>query len=284
MDVMGETKRVFRAAGSAGKAGIPLVMGCWLWCATAPAEMPLPTASEVTQRMIERSAAVAQETEGPRYACAKHTRVEHLDGAGRTSRTEDKFYQVTWVAGFPFNRLTRVEGRDLTQEELEREQRREERFQERMTSLNPRRMAARREGWVTAALLDRFDFTVKERVMLKERPTLVLEFAPRRTEGAGHSLRDRLLGGLAGTVWVDEAEMEASRLEVRLAGTISVGWLGVLGSLSQCDLQVERQRMPEGAWVNVHQRLRVQARKLTTPIRFVMTEDYSSFRKADGGT
>jgi len=238
---------------------------------------PLPTASEVTRRMIERSASVAGQTNAPRYVCEKRSRLEHRDSAGQTTHIEEKWYQVTWIAGFPFNRLVRVQGRTLTPAELDHEQRREEHFRERITSLNPRQMAARREGWVTATLLNRFDYYVKERVLLHGRPTLIVQFFPRPGGPFGSHLRDRLLGALAGTLWVDEQDMEVSLLQVHLCGAISLGWLGLLGSLSQCDLEVERQRMPEGVWLNTRQRVHLQARRLATPIRFTLTEEYSDF-------
>jgi hypothetical protein len=37
---------------------------------------------------------------------------------------------------------------------------------------------------------------------------------------------------------------------VSLAEPVFLGWFGLLGSLTQCDLALERQRMPDGAWID----------------------------------
>jgi hypothetical protein len=52
-----------------------------------------------------------------------------------------------------------------------------------------------------------------------------------------------------------------------------------LGSLAQCDLSLERQRMPDGAWIDTKQALFIQYRKLTATMRFRTTETSSGFKK-----
>ena len=50
----------------------------------------------------------------------------------------------------------------------------------RFVSSEATKSAARKEGWVTPELLDRYQFEVKERVILSNRPTLVLTFKPKK--------------------------------------------------------------------------------------------------------
>jgi hypothetical protein len=92
-------------------------------------------------------------------------------------------------------------------------------------------------------------------------------------------LQDKLLNRLTGTVWVDEQDADAAKLSVSLTETVSLGWLGILGSLSQCQLLLERQRMPEGAWINARQSLMIQCRKLAAPMRFRLREESSDYKK-----
>jgi hypothetical protein len=54
-----------------------------------------------------------------------------------------------------------------------------------------------------------------------------------------------------------------------------------LGSLSQCQLLLERQRMPEGVWVNAKQTLLIQCRKLTATLRFRILEESSRFARIE---
>jgi hypothetical protein len=240
----------------------------------------LPTASELTQRMIQRAQAVAGAELGSRYTCQKRALNEHLDGSGRASRTEEKIYQVTWIAGFPFNRLVKIQGRDLSAEDLKKEELREEKFRQRFVSADPKKMAARKEGWVTAQLLDRYQFTVKERVTLNGRPALVLTFRPKDGRLPDKSIHDKLLNRMAGTLWVDEEDADTVRLSAGLTGAFSLGWFGVFGSLSRCDLFLERRRMPDGSWLNARQILLIHCRKVAATIRFRNTEEFSGFTKA----
>jgi hypothetical protein len=239
----------------------------------------LPAATEVLRRMLERAQSVARDEMGTRYAYEKRSLLDHMDAEGKTVKSEEKFYEVMLVAGFPFNRLVKIRGRELTSEELKKEQRKEERFQQRFTQQNITNMVARKEAWVTPQLLERYDFAVKERVVMNDRPALVLMFNPKKGKLPEKAVTDKIMNRMAGTVWIDEQEAEAVKLAVNLTDSLSMGWLGMLGSVSRCDLSLKRQRMPEGVWVNARQILQIQYRKLAATQRFRSTEESSGFRK-----
>lgn len=241
----------------------------------------LPAASEVTRRMIERAQAVARAEQGPQYTYKKRSLHEHLDAAGRVLTSEEKIYLVTLIADVPVNRLVKIKGRELSGEELRSEEAREERLRQKFVSAGAKKSAARKEGWVTQELLDRFQFEVKERVNLNNRPTLLLTFKPKERILPSGTFEDKLLSGMAGSLWIDEGDADTARLVVSLGEPVSIGWFGLLGSLNQCDLTLERQRMPDGVWVNVKQVLLVQCRKLTAAMRFRFTEESSGVRKVE---
>lgn len=241
----------------------------------------LPAASEVTRRMIQRAQAVAEADQHPQYTYKSRSVFEALNAAGEVIGSEEKVYQVEWISGMPFKRLVQIKGRDLTPEELEQEQEREEQFREKITSLNPKRMVARKESLVTPELLDRYRFEVKERVLLENRPTLVVTFKAKTDPLSGKTIQDRILNRLAGTLWIDEADADTAKLAVTLVEPLSLGWLGILGSLTRCDLRLERQRMPEGLWINTRSFLQIQCRKLAVTMRFRKIEQSSHFAKAE---
>jgi hypothetical protein len=267
-----------RDGGFARMLAILGLLSCLPSVGSCQAAERLPPASEVIRRMLERAQAVARDEQGTRYAYEKRSVLTHLDAAGQTLKAEEKLYHVTLIAGIPFNRLVRVRGRELTPEELKKEQRKEERFQRRFTSHNVTNMVARKEAWVTPQLLGRFDFVVKERVVMNDRPTLVLRFSPKSGELQEQGVSDKLLNRMAGTVWIDEQDTEAVRLSVNLTDSVSLGWFGMLGSLSRFDLALDRKRMPEGVWVNTQQILQIQCRKLTATLCFRATEESSEFK------
>jgi len=227
--------------------------------------------------MIERSQAIARGEQVPDYGYRKRTLVERFDASGRVTSTEDKLYEVRFTGGLPLNRLLKIQGRDLTPDELAEQQRREERFQQKISSMDPKQMAARKEGLISGELLGHYQFAVKKRVVLNGRPTLVLAFRPKEGELESNTLRDKVLNRIEGTLWVDEQEAETAKVAARLTETISLGWFGLLGSVSRCEFALDRQRMADGAWVNLRQDWSIQCRRLTTPMRFRITETSSGF-------
>lgn len=248
-----------------------------------PAAESLPPASEVTRRLIERAQTVASAEQAPIYQYEKRYVLENLDPASQTPKPEEKLYRVTLVAAVPFNRLIKIQGRDLTAEELQEQDRKEERFRQKFLSADGKKLTPGKQGWITPELLDRYQFTVVERVLLTNRPTLVLTFKPKLERLPSKTVRDKLLNRLQGTVWIDEADADTARLSTGLTESFALGWLGMLGSLSQCELTLERQRMPGGAWVNTRQVLLLQCRKLATTMRFRVTEESSGFKEVGEG-
>ena len=239
----------------------------------------LPEPSEVTQRMIERSQKVAQVDQGPQYTYQKRSLLQRLDAVGTPLKSEEKLYQVTLIGGFPFRRLVRIQGRELSSEELRIEDEKEAKFRQRFMSVDPKKLVARKEGVVTPELLDRYQFVVEKRVVLSNRATLVLTFKPKEGNLPSSAIEDKVLNRMTGRLWIDERDAEIAKLEVSLAEPIFLGWFGLLGSLTQCDMTLERQRMPDGAWIDTKQTWLIQYRKLTATMRFRTTEISSGFKK-----
>jgi hypothetical protein len=240
----------------------------------------LPPASEVTRRMLEHSRTLAESEEVPQYTYEKRTVLEQLDAVGRVLTSEEKIHQVRLIHGLPFNRLVKIKGRELTPEELKRENAREEKFQQQFVSTDRRKLAARKEALVTPELIARYDFAVKQRVVLSNRPTLVVTFKPKEGDLQERSVEDRILNRLTGTLWIDEAEADTARVEASLAESVTIGWLGWLASLTRCDLSLTRQRMADGMWINDRMTLFIQARKLVSSQRFRLTEESRGFARA----
>jgi hypothetical protein len=189
-------------------------------------------------------------------------------------------YQVRWVRGLPLERLVKIQGRQLSDAELRKEAQREERLRQKFAGVDVKKKAAEKEEWVTAQLLDRFQFQVQERIVLNERPTLVVSFRPKTGKLTAKNIADKLLNQLAGTVWVDEAEADAAKFSVTLLEPVSFGWFGILGALNQCGVMSERERMPAGVWLPTRQSLLVKGRFAFSSFRFRATENSSGFQLA----
>jgi len=266
-----------------GGSGFPtmLLVAALLSCSHGYGRAPetLPLASEVTRRMLEHAQTIAESEQCPEYTYEKRTVLEQLDGAGQASTLEEKLYQVRLIRGMPFNRLTKIQGRPLSAEESKRQDAKEERFQQQFVSADRRKLAARKQALMTPELLARYQFAVKERVVLSNRPTLVVTFKPRDEELPARSVEDKILNRLTGTLWIDEVEADTARVQASLVDSVSVGWFGWIGSLTRCDLSLTRQRMPDGVWINDRMTLFIQCRKLITSQRFRLTEESCGFSR-----
>ncbi len=254
-----------------------LLAGFLPWAAaSSEVTSDLPAATNVLARMAERATAVATDDHPARYTYHKRSRLEELNADGETVRTTEKLYDVVLIHGWPFTRLVKIQGQDLSPEEIERQNEREQAFRTKIAGRDPRRMAEKKEPWVSSELLDRFDFTVLSNEVRRSRNTFVLRFKP-KSGNAEKSVQDRILNRLAGRIWVDAEDAEVARLEVHLTEEFSLGWLGILGSLKACDLRVERQRLPDGTWVHKKNSLFLLARKVFSPMRIRSTEESSDF-------
>jgi len=270
-----------RALPTSGELAVILLITGLLSCAPQDvrASETLPEASEVTLRMIERSRAVAQADQGTQYTYQKRSLLERLDTKGNSLKSEEKIYQVTLIGGFPFKRLIKIQGRDLSPEELRAEDIQDGKFRKKFVSADKNKPDVRKEGLVTPELLDRYQFVVEKRVILNNRPTLVLRFRPKEGKLPSSAIEDKLLNPLAGRLWIDEEDADTARLEVNLVEPVYLGWFGLLGSLTQCDLFLERQRMPDGVWINTKQALLIECRKLIATMRFRTTDESSEFKR-----
>lgn len=264
-----------RLAAFAGAVMLALFTG-----GSAPAlAQDLPAASNVVARLLERAAQVARSGDETNYVYAKRAVVEELDAEGKAIKTTEKLYQVTLIQGLPFARLVKVQGRDLTPLELQKRDKKEQEFRNKITARDPKEMTKRQEPWLTREMMDHFDYTVAKRELLEQRPTLVLNFTPKPIIPAANSFQDQILGRMAGQIWVDETDAEIALVSVHLTEPVSLGWLSLVGSLKQCDLTMRRQRTPEAVWVNQKQTLLILGRKLFSAMRFRSTEESSGFRR-----
>jgi hypothetical protein len=260
-------------------AGLLSVVLVFASLSLARAAGNLPAASNLLQRVVERAQLIARAGETNHYAYEKRAVMEELDEKDRVIKSTEKHYRVELIGGLPFPRLVKVQGRELSAKELEKENQRETAFRQRVTRVDMNKKAKRKEGLATPELVERFDFRVTKREVIEGRPTLVMTFAP-RTTAPDKTMEDKVFQKVFGTVWVDEQEAEVTKLDASVRGPIPLGWFGAVGSLNKFQATIERSRMPDGVWVNRKSSFWIVARKLLSAIRTRTVEESSGFRRA----
>lgn len=252
-----------------------------LFCMAVPAMRgaePLPAASNVLHRLVQRANQLAASDDSQHYTYEKRSLTQELNGEGEPAKTTEKLYHVVLIGGVPFQRLVKIHGRELTPSEIEKENQRETAFRQKLSGVDLKKKSAHKEGLVTPELISRFEFRVVKRESLHGRSALLLLFKA-KPGNPEKSLQDKLLNRFSGKLWVDEHEYEVVKLDSNMLGPVNIGWLGAAGALQQCDLALERQRLPDGVWVNTSSRFIILGRKLFTPMRFKTTEESSNFRR-----
>lgn len=246
--------------------------------AAPPAAQPLPSASNVVDRVLRRVKALSKDADQPKYTYEKRALVEELDSHGKVVDWTEKLYHVELIGGWPYTRLVKVQGEDLTPAEAERENRKEAEMREKVAggeAPKPRE----KTPWLSSDLLDKFVFTVVGRDVVVNRQTLILDFHP-RPDNPEKTIQDRIVNRFAGRLWVDEEEADIAKFQARLIDELSLGWLGIFGSLKECEMLLDRQRLEDGTWVNKKQTILLIGRKLLSPLRFRSTEYSRKFVKA----
>jgi len=123
----------------------------------------------------------------------------------------------------------KIQGRQLRPEELKKEDEREQRFRQKITSLDFKHMASKKETWLTPALMDKFQFKVHEKLACQGRKTLALVFQPKADKLPAKTIQDKVINCLTGTVWVDEEDSEMVQCSVHLSEPVYVGLFGIIG-------------------------------------------------------
>lgn len=237
----------------------------------------LPSASNLVARVVLRAAQVATNDVPGRYAYDKASLVEELNTKDEVIHATEKTYKVLLVRGIPFSRLTGVRGRQLSDAEIETEDRKEREFLKKVSDRNMSKMAERKEAWITPELVGRYEFTVVEAEFQGQGRTIILEFKP-RPDNSEKTIQDRIYNRLAGRIWVDEAEAEIAKLDVHMTEGFSLGWIGLLGSVKEGRLNLQRQRLDGAVWVNAKQTVVIRGRKLFSAMHFRRTDESSGFR------
>lgn len=100
---------------------------------------------------------------------------------------------------------------------------------------------------LTDDLLSRFEFKLVAREMIRDRPTLLIDFRPANKELPEKSIKDRLINRAAGRLWVDEQDHAVAKADVHLTDQVNIVG-GLVGAVKKFTYQFDRERTEEGFW------------------------------------
>lgn len=261
---------------------------------SSSAERPLP---DLATFFAAVRGQLEEDRSSPAFTWIERETEIRFDGEGQPSGTKTKVYEVYPAEGGaaePYRRLIARNGVPVPLSELTESDRKQQaralkarRGRESEESRDRARRLARdaEERRERGRLIDDVFRVVDPRLLRREwiagRPTIVLAFTGR--PGAKAATRvGSIAQKLAGTVWVDEEDLEPIRIEAHAVGDIDYGF-GMFARVYKGTTAVwERQKIGGQAWLPTRLEIRANARVMMVRrlriLRFVEYSDYRVFR------
>jgi hypothetical protein len=209
-------------------------------------------------------------------------RTDDLDKNGAVIKTTTQEREIFFVNGHQIGRLVKRDGVALSAPEEKSEQARVKRLIETNMKIAP---TARQRGGGTGLISQVLAVTKvsnPRRLSLNGRDTLAFDFAGdpnARAHDTGQSAAKKM----AGTIWIDEADRQVARLEVRLDDNFHLAG-GLLASIQKgTTMQVEQAPVGQGLWLQTTNESHVAARLVVKSFRQNLHVRDFDFRRFDVG-
>jgi hypothetical protein len=232
------------------------------------------SADEIISRMIARSKEQAEHPENKCFVCRRVTVIETLDSDGEVTERKTKEHRVASTNGVETARVVKIDGEEPEVREARKEEHKERENREKYVRPSA---AKKRRGpeAVDESLIRRFHYTLSGTEVVAGRTNYVLDFRPKPVSKGGE-IADRVLGLLAGRIWVDAEEHELVRVDAHLSKAFDLLG-GIAASINRLDFAIERVRLSDGSWVNGTLKSEVRGRKLFSTMHSRMNVEQDGF-------
>jgi hypothetical protein len=240
---------------------------------------PALTPEEIMAKAVTRAESITTAREArPDYFYTKKTITEDLDSKGHVKERKERLYEVSVAAGLSYLKLLQLNGQNLITAELKKQAEHEAAERQKLSDAKPGQKGDDRENFLTAELVQKFNFSLSGQQVINGRNAYVLTFVPKSGLGVKR-LTDRFVNQMAGTAWIDAEDFEIARAEIHLKAEVSL-WGGMVGTLRHCRFTLERTRLADGSWFNSYSHGIFEGRKLLEPMLIRTHSESTNFRPA----
>jgi hypothetical protein len=233
---------------------------------------PKLTVVELLQKASERA---KEEKEKPPHREFYRTKLTlDLDKKQNVKKREELKYWMKLIDGALYPFLLEKNGQALTPEERKQEEEKEAAFRNKSEAKEEKKKSNSILAKINDETASRFDYQISGREVLKGRPACLITISP-KPGLKSKTIEEQVMARLAGKVWIDEGDYSVARLEVRLLQPVQFG-LGILGSVSEFELKIDRTWLGEKDWENSKVSAWVQFRILFDPTRIRYEETISA--------
>jgi hypothetical protein len=200
-----------------------------------------------------------------------------LDSSGNTKKVETEEHEVFFVKAQRVEKLVRKDGKDLTPDQARKEQ---DRVNKEVLKISqPDYKNPDKDEITVSRLLQIVTFSRPRRVALNGRDTIAFDFAGDQ-HAKTHGRDEDALKKVSGTIWIDEADREVSRMSATLDENYHVGF-GLLASVAKgSNVVFDQALIRNEAWLPTAIALHLQARAfLVAGFRAEIDIRFDQYRK-----
>jgi hypothetical protein len=200
-----------------------------------------------------------------------------LDSSGNTKKVETEEHEVFFVNGQRVEKLVRKDGKDLTPDQARKEQ---ERVNKEVVKVSrPGYTNPDKDEITVARLLQIVTFSRPRLARLNGRDTVVFDFVG-DPHAKTHGRDEEALKKVSGTIWIDQADHEVSRMSATLDDNYHVGF-GLLASVAKgSNVVFDQALIRNEAWLPTGIAVHLQARAfLVAGFRAEIDVRFDQYRK-----
>lgn len=175
------------------------------------------------------------------------------------STGDSKTYLVTMIFGSPYQQLVAVNGKDLSKDQLQDEQKKlrettdtrsKESKSERASRVSGYESDRERDHRMMEEMADAFTFILRGTGKLSGHPVYIIDAEPRQ----GYQPPDahaKVLTGMKGTLWIDRSTFQWVKAEAHVIHPVSIG--GFLADVQPgTSFELEKMPVSQSVWLPKH--------------------------------
>ncbi len=237
----------------------------------------LPKSDELVKKFVQRWQEEDREKLDDHYGFIERRLHDVLDKNGNVKEHSDETFQLVMLEGHPFPRLIAKDGKPLSADEQKKQGEREKKFLDEQRKKAAEKKKDGDSLEVDEQFLNHFKFDVVGREDLNGRPSYVVTVLPRPGNLSVRNNSEKVFTHMEGKVWVDAQDYTLVKCDLHL--TEPTSFYGILGSVRQIDLLLQRRWMENKVWLAEKLNFAIDARKLFTPVRVKQRSEFSGFKK-----
>ncbi len=219
---------------------------------------PAPNLDALLARLRENQTALDELRE--KYGYTETVSQLQIDKQGRIKEKESETYEFTYYRQRRIRRLTAKNGKPLAPDEQAKEDRRIEKLIRELDAGKTIDIPYNQRRFKISDLLRVSRFTSARRERFRQRDMIVTDFEP-NPDFKPANLDDTFLHNVAGSIWIDSADLQIARVEFQLVGPFKVG--GAFFMMKQGSRFVtEQDRFNNEIWLPAHTEVTISARAM----------------------